>query len=497
MIKPFHVLLTLLSVGAVCALVMLVYPKNGIHLGKSLTLTFPEFSDIFEADSAKAAVNVDSLLNTYTLDSASITDSITAWKVAHQQKMTRLQYPKGQTGLQKFFAALYQLEKGERRKVRILHYGDSQIEGDRITSYIREKLQSEFGGRGPGMMPGKDFIPNMSIVQTNSETWVRHTAFGRRDTNMHTNRYGLRAVVSRFTPNVADSLVPFKPVTEAWIQFKPSAVGYSQVRNYSKMRMIYGYNKAAVALKIEIDGVVVATDSLRPSNGVHVFEYNFESTPQNLRLLFAGKDSPDIYSISLEGNSGIVVDNIPMRGSSGTVFTQIGGLGAQYSLEPIALVILQYGGNTVPHITSTKMAEDYGRWFGGQIARIKQLLPNAAIVLIGPSDMSVKEKTEYVTYPYLVEVRDALKKAALSHDVAFWDMFEVMGGKNSMPSWVAANPPLAGPDYIHFTPKGARKVAELFYKSLREDYDKYVAARKKEAIKQDTATAKTDTADAP
>jgi lysophospholipase L1-like esterase len=90
-----------------------------------------------------------------------------------------------------------------------------------------------------------------------------------------------------------------------------------------------------------------------------------------------------------------------------------------------------------------------------------------------------------------------LKKAALSHDVAFWDMFEVMGGKNSMPSWVAANPPLAGPDYIHFTPKGARKVAELFYKSLREDYDKYVAARKKEAIKQDTATAKTDTADAP
>lgn len=496
MVKPYYVLLTLLAVGALCTLVMFVYPKNGIHLGKSVTFIFPSVDDFLGEDSTQTVVDVDSLLNTYTLDSASITDSITAWKVAHQQKMMRIQYPTGQRGLPKFFAALRDLKNGKRRKVRVLHYGDSQIEGDRITSFIREKLQSEFGGRGPGMMPGKDFIPNMSIVQNNSETWVRYTAFGKRDTNMHSNRFGLRAVVSRFTPNVADSVVPYKPVATAWVEFKPSTVGYSHVRNYSKMRMIYGYNKAAVLLQIAVDGVVVASDSLRPSESAKVFEYNFDSTPQNLRLIFTGKDSPDIYSISLEGNSGVVVDNIPMRGSSGTVFTQIGGLGSQYSLEPIALVILQYGGNTVPHIESAKSAEDYGKWFGGQIARIKQLLPNADIVLIGPSDMSIKEKTDYVTYPYLIEVRDALKKAAHKQGVAFWDMFEVMGGKNSMPSWVAADPPLAGPDYIHFTPKGARKVAELFYKSLREDYDKYLSNQKKETA-ADTSTLKTETADVP
>ena len=496
MVKPFHVLLTLLAVGALSTLVMLVYPKDGIPVGDSVTLIFPQIDDFLATDSTKTVVDVDSLLNTYALDSASITDSITAWKVAHQQKMMRIQYPDGQHGLPKFFAALRDLQNGKRRKVRVLHYGDSQIEGDRITSFIREKLQSEFGGRGPGMMPGKDFIPNMSIVQTNSETWVRYTAFGKRDTNMHTNRYGLRAVVSRFTPNVADSVVPYKPVTQAWVQFQPSRVGYSHVRNYSKLRMIYGYNKAAVQLQIEIDGAVVATDSLRPTESAKVFEYNFDSTPQNLRLLFSGKDSPDIYSISLEGSSGVVVDNIPMRGSSGTVFTQIGGLGSQYALEPIALVILQYGGNTVPHIDSKESAENYGKWFGGQIARIKTMLPNADIVLIGPSDMSIKDKTDYVTYPFLIEVRDALKKAAHKQGVAFWDMFEVMGGKNSMPSWVASDPPLAGPDYIHFTPKGARKVAELFYKTLRDDYGKYLSSQKKETV-TDTSTTKLETADVP
>ena len=31
-------------------------------------------------------------------------------------------------------------------KVRIMHYGDSQIEGDRISGRLRERLQKEFGG---------------------------------------------------------------------------------------------------------------------------------------------------------------------------------------------------------------------------------------------------------------------------------------------------------------------------------------------------------------
>ncbi|HML84907.1 MAG TPA: hypothetical protein PKE52_07095, partial [Bacteroidales bacterium] len=35
---------------------------------------------------------------------------------------------------------------------RILHYGDSQIEGDRISGYIRNRLQGIYGGGGPGFI---------------------------------------------------------------------------------------------------------------------------------------------------------------------------------------------------------------------------------------------------------------------------------------------------------------------------------------------------------
>ena len=190
---------------------------------------------------------------------------------------------------------------------------------------------------------------------------------------------------------------------------------------------------------------------------------------------FYGKDSPDVYGLSLEGNTGVVMDNIPLRGSSGTIFTKQNStlLGNMYASLSPSLVIMQFGGNTVPYIKTDDGPTKYGNWFKSQINFMKRMNPGAAIIVIGPSDMSVKEKTEYVTYPYLEAVRDAMKETALSTGCLFWDMYEVMGGKNSMPKWVEADPPLAATDYIHFSPKGAKKMAMEFNKKLFDMYYLY------------------------
>ena len=49
--------------------------------------------------------------------------------------------------LDPFFDAL---EAARERPVRIMHYGDSQLEGDRISSVLREAFQERFGGSGAG-----------------------------------------------------------------------------------------------------------------------------------------------------------------------------------------------------------------------------------------------------------------------------------------------------------------------------------------------------------
>ena len=48
-----------------------------------------------------------------------------------------------------------------------------------------------------------------------------------------------------------------------------------------------------------------------------------------------------------------------------------------------------------------------------------------------------------------------------------------MGGKNSMPSWVNAAPPMAAKDFTHLSPRGARIVSEMIYNALILEYNNY------------------------
>ena len=51
--------------------------------------------------------------------------------------------------------------------------------------------------------------------------------------------------------------------------------------------------------------------------------------------------------------------------------------------------------------------------------------------------------------------------------MAYWSMFEAMGGKNSMKYWVDQK--LASSDYTHFSASGTKVVSELFFVALYMD----------------------------
>ena len=77
------------------------------------------------------------------------------------------------------------------------------------------------------------------------------------------------------------------------------------------------------------------------------------------------------------------------------------------------------------------------------------------------------------TWPLLEELNDSLKVNCLKNGVAYWDVFNSMGGAGSMSQWVKHSPPLAGPDYIHFTHRGAVQVGRMLSKSFLICYDFY------------------------
>ena len=470
MIRPWWTLLTLLIVGALCGMLMLIFPDDGVKLG-TVELTFPTWRSFLAEDSVDAP-DVNELLEDYALaiDSTSIHDSISTYRAEQRKKLLALQLPKGDHPLKGFVESL---ERTGHKQIRVLHYGDSQIEGDRISSFLREQWQREYGGWGPGALPAVEFVPNFSVEQEASSNWQRYTRFGKLDTNIRHDAYGFRAIFNRFTPYYKDSLPPVDTV-EAWLRYSPSRMGFSHVRRFDRARLFFGQNRFSFRLMVFADGKRILDRKIGPTGTSGLVDIPLEKTPKELEFRFRSLDGPDVYAVSLESPTGIHLDNIAMRGASGVVFRKLdrSQLASQLQQLDVGLVILQYGGNTVPYIDSEKKAEQYGSYFASQLRLLKRLLPNAGFVLIGPSDMATKVDGEFQTYPFLPSVRDALKKAALENGVAFWDLYEVMGGWNSMPGWVDAKPPLAGPDYVHFTPKGAKKVAELFHAALDKEIRK-------------------------
>ncbi|MBK7867140.1 MAG: hypothetical protein IPJ75_09190 [Ignavibacteriales bacterium] len=69
--------------------------------------------------------------------------------------------------------------------------------------------------------------------------------------------------------------------------------------------------------------------------------------------------------------------------------------------------------------------------------------------------------------PKLIEVQ---KKVAASTGVAFWNLFDAMGGSGSMEKW--AKDKLTTADMTHLSAEGYKKVARMFYDAVMDYYSK-------------------------
>lgn len=483
--KPIHTLSFVLGVITLLAGVMWLVPDDGFEVGE-MTFHMPTFPEMIVGDDVEYAdvseiisqqFEIDSLVN-IELDTIA---GDTVVEVIHRadydtlvQSIQRIEMSDlGKENLYRFFDHL----KSDSL-VRIMHYGDSQIEGDRITSFIRNKLQVKFGGTGVGLRPALqpyDYV--FSANQLNSGNWKRYPIYGKVDSTVEHRRYGVMGAFSRYALLASDT-IPFKDsiIYEAEMNVSKSDISYKRTREYENMRLFYGHAKSPVAIQLLACGDTVLTDTLLADTTYAVLECVLPDSTTSVTLKFLGYDSPDIYGIELASKKGIIVDNIALRGSSGTIFTKANyqhSLKMYNDLNP-KFFILQFGGNVIPYIKDKKAIERYGRWFGSQIRRINSLCPDAAILVIGPSDMSTKKKDKYITYNHLPDVVETLKQVALENGCSYWDMYEAMGGHNSMPSWVHAQPELARPDYVHFSARGARLIANMFYNALILEYNNYL-----------------------
>lgn len=477
--SPLKILAFLAACFGMLAVISWVFPENGIPIGDHATVRFPTLASIFSEQEEQA--DIANIVSMEVEEDTAMTEQLPQVDVSKIHGLVKLDSGVAITAplelrdpavLNNFFAAL-QTCGSQGTSVRIMHYGDSQIEVDRITGYIRGRLQAHFGGSGPGYLNIMPVAEGMAFRTTWSDGWERYTAFTRRDKRVPHKSYGPAAAFSRYLP-IPDSTSTFMEQYTAWLKLENTRKAGSRVANFTQAKLYYGNSHAPVKVDVLADGVVVRSDSLALNGSMHTLTVPLTQPPATLEFSFSGNDSPDLYGISLEGAPGVIVDNLALRGSSGDFFSgmDLTQLHAFYEHVGVDLFILQFGGNTIPYLKDEAHAQSYARSIAAQIRTLKKLQPNACVIFVGPSDMSIKEGVQYTTHPLLEPLNNALREAVLGAGGAYFDMYKAMGGKNSMVAWVEAG--LAGADYIHFSPEGARKIAVLFYHAMMQEYNNYI-----------------------
>jgi lysophospholipase L1-like esterase len=491
-VKPIKTLAFLLIVSTILIAISFVFPQKGIQVFSFFKLQYPSFNEITGGNFQKNETAENIIKNQLAIledtssfdeDEVFVFDStmeslldipIKKKIVFHLDTLkTRIQKIEFAQNNKKLLYQFFKKAEANRKLMRILHYGDSQIEGDRISSFLRNRLQKLFGGSGFGLVPAKPLVKLFSVKQSYSDNWLRYPIFGHKEGAINHNKYGGLGVFCRYMPY--NNALKDSTMINSWLKFSASKISYRKDGIWNNLKIFYSNGESPVLTEIYQDDKMVSAKYLSTNTSFKKIQYQFKGIPKSVTIKLSGSDSPDIYAIALDANKGIALDNIPMRGSSGTYFNKMDLklLNSFYKEMNIGMILLEFGGNVVPSITSKKAAEQYGRWFASQIRTLRKLNPNTPIIVMGVADMSIKEKDKYITYPYLEDVRDMMKKYTQKSGAAYWDMYEAMGGRNSMPEWVKAKPKLATNDYTHYTSRGARLIANMFYNALLYEYQLY------------------------
>ncbi len=347
--------------------------------------------------------------------------------------------------------------------IRVLHFGDSQIEGDRITAYLREAFQNRFGGSGPGLNSVMDVQHmNPSVWLNNNDQWELKSIYdSHRD--LAKNTYGILGQYA-YLP----------PLMNGQIKISRSPWAEPHSANYQSIRLFIAPHHVSVIIEGAIKNTNVINDTLAPSKNLTEINWSFPQVSPTLSLTLQSNGEIAVLGCALDSTSGVAVDNIALRGQSTPLLHRTDGdlFKAMGTHLNIGMVILQYGTNMIP--VETTNYEFYKRILARQFDLLNEYIPDIPVLFIGIADAAKSVEGKIKSYEHLEELRNAQKDMALHYGFAYFDLYEAMGGEGSIIEWTESNPPLALTDYIHFSRKGGEKAANLITNALWTQFDQFI-----------------------
>lgn len=349
------------------------------------------------------------------------------------------------------FGGLLRRGEGGKRAVRIGFLGDSYIEADIITEDVREWLQKKYGGRGVGFVPVSSSAEGYRLtVEHHSEGWQRYTMV------YHQKADWKKLWVS------GEYFIP-----EEGAMFRVKGTKVRGQQRFGEARFFF-LNGQQTRIAVKADG----RDTLfRPlTNDTLLQHICLRGNLQELEYRFTNVAGFTGLGVFLNDPTGVYVDNFALRSSSGIVLSIMNKeLTEQLSAwVKYDLMVLQFGLNVV--LPDSADYKAYRRQMVRTIAHLKACFPGTAFLLVSVSDRGYRlPDGRFGTKPGVVRLVEEQREIAREAGIAFWNMFEAMGGKDAMTRFVKQEPAWANKDYTHINHLGGKYIAGEMIKAIQAE----------------------------
>lgn len=376
------------------------------------------------------------------------------------------------SALDSYFARLTRSDLGFAGQItRAVHWGDSVIANDNVTSTLRELMQARFGDSGHGFhliaKPNASYR-HRAIRFSDGEAWSRCYIINGCKSDGH---YGLGGTTVWSSGGARSK---FGTATDA-----------RNGQKMSRLEVWYAAEPRGGNVRVTLDGEhhVLQTTAEDGQTGIEdrVERYLLEDGPHEFELRAAGGGRVRLYGVVVERDvPGVVWDGMAQLGafSSRMLNFDPTHIHRQIELRDPALLVFEFGGNDL--LLKASQLVRYEEQYEQMIERFRGEAPPSGepderlpCLVISPVDHGQRTGARIESVPMMTAITDTQRRVANRQGCAFFDTWAAMGGKNAVARWRKAHPPLISGDLAHLTHAGQRALGTMIYLALMQQYKAY------------------------
>lgn len=369
---------------------------------------------------------------------------------------TSLHFPGGHDAFDGLYATIADMLSSGEGNVNIWHVGGSHVQG----SYFPDRIRNDFATVSRGEF---GFAVPFRMIHSAYDKEQFFTVTGEWDPSMASRSYkGERPKygITGFGARTSDP--------EASVAFNLLAKGDS-LRSTNAVRVL-GYSPDGKSFPFIVNG----SDTLRSTlSGNGQYYIDIQQDLDSVRVDFDIPKGSSFILNGLEpvsGNSGFNYYASGVNGASlPTWLDKCSNLRRDMPLAKPDIAIFGLGINDSACKQVDFKVDVFKERYRKLMALIRETSPDCRFIFITNND-SYRYLGRGMTYNYNgPAVEKAMFELAEECGGAVWDLYDIMGGKDSVTIWREEG--LVQKDRLHFTQTGYELLADLFYNAFAEDYN--------------------------